>query len=192
MDDLVIPSCDEAENLQKLRRTLEVAADYGLEIKWKKCQFLRRRIEYLGYEIEDGKIFPSTSKTRAVKQFQEPKTVRQIQSFLGLAGYFRKFVQDFSAIAKPLSTLLKNNVKFDFGQQQREAFEKLKSILSDHPVLLIFRHEAETEVHCDASAFGYGSILMQKDVNDGQLHPVYYYSKTTTPTEQKYHWKYLR
>lgn len=82
----------------KLKKVLEVAANNGLEINWEKCQLLRRVIEYLGYIIENGTIKPSPNKTLALINF--PKTVKQIQSFLGLAGYFRKFIESYASIAK--------------------------------------------------------------------------------------------
>jgi transposase InsO family protein/ribonuclease HI len=186
LDDLVIPGENEDDCLEKLERTLQVAADFGLEIKWKKCQFLKTKIEYLGYEVECGNIYPSPAKTIAVKRFPEPKTVRQLQSFLGLVGYFRKFILDFSIIAKPLTSLLRTGVNFKIGPTQKDAMEKLKNILSDHPVLMIFRQDAETEVHTDASSYGYGAILLQKDDSDDCWHPVYFFSKTTTPAESKY------
>lgn len=94
MDDIVIPAQTEAEAVEKLKRVLKVAADYGLKIKWKKCKLLQKKIEFLGYEIENGKIRASKEKTIVVKNYKQPKNTKQIQRFLGLTGYFRKFVPD--------------------------------------------------------------------------------------------------
>ncbi|GFT35794.1 retrovirus-related Pol polyprotein from transposon 17.6 [Trichonephila clavipes] len=90
LDDLVIPAKNEKEGLEKLKIIFEVAKKYGLEIKFKKCQFLKKKIEFLGYIVESGTIKPSPTKTLAVRKFPEPTTIKQVQSFLGLTGYFRK------------------------------------------------------------------------------------------------------
>ena len=93
MDDLIIPSHNEEEGLIKLKEVLKVAADNGFKIKWSKCSFLKRKVQFLGHVIERGTIKPSEDKIIAVKNFPEPKSLQKIQSFLGLTGYFRKFVK---------------------------------------------------------------------------------------------------
>ncbi|GFW61933.1 retrovirus-related Pol polyprotein from transposon 297 [Trichonephila clavipes] len=135
MDDLIIPAKDEKEGLEKLKEVLEVASKYGLEMKFKKCQFLRRKVEFLGHIVENGTICPSIAKTIAVKKFPVPTTVKQVQSVLGLTGYFRKFIPAYSQIAKPLSDLTRKDNPFIFEQPQMEAFEKLKKLLIESPVL---------------------------------------------------------
>lgn len=185
MDDLVIPSNDEIEGLQKLRLVLETAADYGLELNLKKCQFLQRKIEFLGYVIENGTIKPSPLKTRAVQNFPQPKTPKQVQSFLGLTSYFRKFIENYALIARPLSDLLRDNIEFKFGPEQISAFNRLKNILSEEPVLHVFRQGYPLELHTDASALGFGAILLQKS-DDGQFHPIHYFSRKTTVQQEKY------
>ncbi|GFV55431.1 retrovirus-related Pol polyprotein from transposon 17.6 [Trichonephila clavipes] len=184
MDDLVIPAKDEKEGLEKLREVLEVASKYGLEMKFKKCQFLRK-VEFLGHVVENGTIRPSIAKTIAVKKFPVPTTVKQVQSFLGLTGYFRKFIPAYSQIAKPLSDLTRKDNPFMFEQPQMEAFEKLKKLLTESPVLSIFQQGRTTELHTDASQQGYGAVLLQ-EAEDGKLHPVQYMSQKKTPAEEKY------
>ncbi|GFW01556.1 retrovirus-related Pol polyprotein from transposon 17.6 [Trichonephila clavipes] len=185
MDDLVIPAKDEKEGLEKLREVLEVASKYGLEMKFKKCQFLRRKVEFLGHVVENGTIRPSIAKTIAVKKFPVPTTVKQVQSFIGLTGYFRKFIPAYSQIAKPLSDLTRKDNPFMFEQPQMEAFEKLKKLLTESPVLSIFQQGRTTELHTDASQQGYGAVLLQ-EAEDRKLHPVQYVSQKTTPAEEKY------
>ncbi|GFV18722.1 hypothetical protein TNCV_4756091 [Trichonephila clavipes] len=185
MDDLVIPAKDEKEGLEKLREVLEVASKYGLEMKFKKCQFLRRKVEFLGHVVEDGTIRPSIAKTIAVKKFPVPTTVKQVQSLLGLTGYFRKFIPAYSQIAKPLSDLTRKDNPFMFEQPQMETFENLKKLLTESTVLSIFQQGRTTELHTDASQQGYGAVLPQ-EAEDGKLHPVQYMSQKTTPAEEKY------
>ncbi|GFX25296.1 retrovirus-related Pol polyprotein from transposon 17.6 [Trichonephila clavipes] len=162
LDDLVIPAKNEQEGLEKLKIIFEVAKKYGLEIKFKKCQFLKKKFEFLGHIVESGTIKPSPTKTLAVRKFPEPTTIKQVQSFLGLTGYFRKCIKDYSKIAKPLSDLTRKENLFVFGIQQKEAFEKLKKILSEDQYCTFTKAE------------------------DGKLHPVYYMSKKTNTAEEKY------
>ncbi|GFV28751.1 retrovirus-related Pol polyprotein from transposon 17.6 [Trichonephila clavipes] len=138
MDDLLIPSQNEAEGLNKLRLVLQTAADFGLELNLKKCNFLQRKIEFLGYIIENGTIKPSPSKTQAVQNFPQPQTPRQLQSFIGLTSYFRKFIPNYARIARPLSDLLRDNVKFKFGPTEIASFQELKNILSENQFSMFF------------------------------------------------------
>ncbi|GFY30190.1 retrovirus-related Pol polyprotein from transposon 17.6 [Trichonephila clavipes] len=138
LDDLVIPAKNEQEGLEKLKIIFEVAKKYGLEIKFKKCQFLKKKIEFLGHIVESGTIKPSPTKTLAVRKFLEPTTIKQVQNFLGLTGYFRKYIKDYSKIAKPLSDLTRKENLFVFGTQQKKAFEKLKKIMSEGPILHLY------------------------------------------------------
>ncbi|GFT93321.1 retrovirus-related Pol polyprotein from transposon 17.6 [Trichonephila clavipes] len=188
LDGLVIPAKNEQEVLEKLKIIFEVAKKYGLEIKFKKCQFLKKKIEFLGHIVESGTIKPSPTKTLAVRKFPEPTTtIKQVQSFLGLTGYFRKYIKDYSKITKPLSDLTRkeNLFVFFFGTQQKEAFEKLKKIMSEGPILHLYKYGRKTELHTDACKQGYGAILLE-EAEDGKLHPVYYMSKNTNTAEEKY------
>ncbi|GFX92977.1 retrovirus-related Pol polyprotein from transposon 17.6 [Trichonephila clavipes] len=187
LDDLVIPAINKQEGLEKLKIIFVVAKKYGLEIKFKKCQFLKKKIEFLGHIVESGNIKPSPTKTIAVRKFPEPTTIKQVQSFLGLTGYFCKYIKDYSKIAKPLSDVTRKENLFDFffGTQQKEAFEKLKKIMSEGPILCHYKYGRKTELHTDACKQGYGAILLQ-EAEDGKLHPVYYMLKKTNTAEEKY------
>lgn len=122
VDDIIIPSKDESEGIQKLKLLMKVAAANGLNIKWKKCQFLKRKIEFLGYIIEKGTIKPSVDKMKVVKNYVIPKDQKSLQRFLGLTSYFRRFIKDYAAIAKPLSDMLRKNVKYQIKEAQLIAF----------------------------------------------------------------------
>lgn len=186
LDDLVVPSNTEREGLCRLQRVLSTASDHGLNVRWNKCCFLQRRIEYLGHIIEDGSLRPSKQKTLAVMNFPVPANVKQVQSFLGLTGYFRKFIPQYALIARPLSNLLKDKVEFRFEEEQRQAFQHLKTILSQDPVLKLYHIGAETELHTDASSQGLGAILLQRNAEDQLFHPVYYASWKTSEIESRY------
>jgi len=186
LDDLIIPSVDENMGIKNLEIVLRIAGEAGLNINWRKCRFLQTRIEFLGHIIEDGRIYPSARKIEAVRKFPEPTSIKQVQSFLGLSGYFRKFVPKYSVIARPLTNLLKLNARFCFEEEEKRAFTSLKNILCNQPVLHLYRANATTELHTDASIDGYGAILLQKSDKDGAFHPIYYSSGKTSPAERRY------
>lgn len=185
LDDLIIPSGDRDTGIRNLEIVLKIASEAGLIINWEKCCFLQSKIEFLGHIVENGQVYPSIHKVEAVRKFPELTNVKQVQSFLGLSGYFRKFIPNYSIIARPLSNLLKSNTKFQFAAKEKEAFIHLKEVLCNKPVLHLYKLGAQTELHTDASADGYGAILMQKG-DDDKFHPVYYSSGKTTPAEQRY------
>lgn len=111
-----------------------MAAEAGLQLKWKKCQFLCKSINFLGHIIENGEIRPSLEKTAAIQKFTELKTVKE---FLGMTGSFRKFIKDYAIIARPLTNLLRKEMTFKFGIEERKAVEILKMKVSSDPVLKI-------------------------------------------------------
>lgn len=193
LDDLILPAKTEEEALKKIEKVLRRAEEFGLQLNWKKCHFMKKEIEYLGYIIRDNEVRPSKEKIKAVSNFKKPYSIKAVQSFLGLTGYLRKFIRNYSLIAKPMTDLLKKDAVFIFDERCEEAFIKLKDVLTSSPVLKIYNPDLETEVHTDASVDGYGAVLLQKSPKDDQLHPVKYMSmsKKTTPSERKYHSYYL-
>ncbi|GFT19887.1 retrovirus-related Pol polyprotein from transposon 297 [Trichonephila clavipes] len=123
MDDVVIPTANESQALEYLKIVLQVACDYGLEINFKKCQFLHNKTEFLGHITENGRLFPSPLKTKAVINYPDLKNIKDVRRFLGLTGYFRKFLLSYSTIAKPLSDLLRKDSLFQFYDEQQTAFQ---------------------------------------------------------------------
>lgn len=111
-------------------------------------------------------------KIEAVMKFPQPTNAKQNQSFLGLTGYFRKYILNYSLIARPLTNLLKLNVEFQFGEKEKAAFNQLKTKLCDKPVLRLYNPKAYTELHTDASILGYGAILLQRDSGSDKFYPI--------------------
>lgn len=187
MDDLPIPGKNEENGSENLARVLDTAQENGLLINWKKSKILVDEVPFLGFIVKNGEIRPSDEKVIAVRKFPIPTSVTQVQSFLGLTGFFRKFVHKYAIIARPLTELTKKDVKFRIGEDELDAIETLKSALCREPVLKLFNPEATvTQVHTDACKLGFGAMLLQKDSEDEQLHPVYYLSWKTTPAQEKY------
>lgn len=171
LDDILIATETVEENLIVLIEVLNVLISNRLELKFAKCTFLQTEINYLGYSINAKGIRPTTENISAIVEYPVPSNFKQLHSFLGLISYFRKFIHNFAGRAKPLYDLLKNKVEFQWSEKELLCFEELKQMLSSEPLLALYSHKAETELHCDASSFGFGSILMQKQPH-GKFQPI--------------------
>lgn len=154
MNDLVILSNIINQKIERLQIVLGKCADHGLSIRWKN---------YLGYRVEHNKLNPSPFKLAAVQNYSKPKTIRHIQRFLSLTGYFQKFIKDYAIIARTISELLIKDAKYVFGTEQETVISMLKQKLTETPLLAIFNLEADKEVHTNATMYGFRAILMQKD-----------------------------
>lgn len=186
LDDIFIATKTLEEHLAILEEVFDILAKFNLELRIDKCHFLKLEIGYLGYTISERGIKPNSENIRSVQNFPIPKSSVEVQSFLGLCSYFRKFVENFAIIAKPLYDLIRKNVEFKFGSEELKSFEVLKGKLIDSPILSVYSLSDETELHCDASKNGFGAILLQKK-KDERFHPIFYFSKRTSDAESKYH-----
>lgn len=159
---------------------------FDFKINFKKCVFLKNTIEYLGYIVSPEGITLSGRHIEAVQNFPIPKKVLDVQRFLGLSNYFRKFVKDYASKAKPLTNMLKKNFTFKFDKDCLLAFNSLKKELTSSPVLSIYNPNKATEIHTDASTIAIAGILLQKQDNKNWA-PVAYFSQCTNNAEHNYH-----
>lgn len=173
MDDILIPARSFEEGLGRLEEVLSLLRQGGLTLKLSKCNFFMSNIDFLGFEINSEGIKPGEKKTEAVSKFPVPKGQRELQQFIGLANFFRRFVQGFATIARPLTGLLRKDAEWHWGPEQLKAFETIKSVLIQRPLLALYDPKRETQVHTDASKHGIGGILLQKD-DAGLFRPVSY------------------
>lgn len=162
IDDIMIATDTVEENVKTLRKVLQTLKRYGFELNVSKCKFLRKQVEYLGYVISNTGITISKRHTDAIERFPQPRNVLEVQRFLGLTNFFRKFIKDFSIKSAPIRQLLRKTVDFDFDIHCIKAFQSLKSELTSQPILALYNPAAETQLHTDASALGLGGILLQK------------------------------
>jgi len=135
LDDIVIYGSSLQEHNKRLTEVLQRLRKHNLKLQVEKCEFLRKEVTYLGHIISEDGILPDPAKVSAVKNFPTPKKVKDVQSFIGLAGYYRKFIKNFSKIAKPLTMLTKKDNKFIWNMEQQNAFDNLKEKLTTAPVL---------------------------------------------------------
>jgi hypothetical protein len=135
IDDILIYSKNEAEHAKHLHIVLQRLRDHKLYAKFSKCEFWLDSVKFLGHTISKDGISMDRSKVQDVMDWKPPKSVHQIRSFLGLAGYYRRFIPDFSRIAKPMTELLKKGVKFVWSEDCDKAFHTLREHLTSAPVL---------------------------------------------------------
>ncbi|KAJ9558488.1 hypothetical protein OSB04_013102 [Centaurea solstitialis] len=162
IDDILVYSKTKEEHKVHLREVLETLRKEKLYAKFSKCAFWFREVQFLGHVVNQNGIMVDPAKIFAVMQWGIPKTPSEIRSFLGLAGYYRRFIQDFSKIALPLTSLTKKSAAFNWGGKQQEAFDELRKRLCEAPVLTLPEGVEDMVVYCDASHQGLGAVLMQR------------------------------
>ncbi|KAJ9556371.1 hypothetical protein OSB04_010985 [Centaurea solstitialis] len=163
IDDILIYSRDKEEHVQHLRLILELLKAEKLYAKFSNCEFWIREVHFLGHVANKEGIHVDPAKIEAIKKWEAPKTPTEIRQFLGLAGYYRRFIANFSKIAQPLTTLTQKDKKLVWGEKQEEAFQLLKHKLCNAPILALPEGTDKFVVYCDASHQGLGCVLMQKD-----------------------------
>ncbi|KAJ9537987.1 hypothetical protein OSB04_030720 [Centaurea solstitialis] len=162
IDDILIYSKSKEEHVGHLREVLEVLRKEKLYAKFSKCDFWLQEVQFLGHLVNREGIKVDPAKVEAVMKWETPKTPTEVRSFLGLAGYYRWFIQDFSKIVVPLTKLTRKSERFVWGEEQEAAFDTLRRKLCEAPVLTLPEGVEDLIVYCDASYHGLGCVLMQR------------------------------
>ncbi len=186
IDDILVATEDDDEKhtrlvLEVLRRLRE----HNLFVKPAKCKFKVRKVEFLGFIVSEDGLQMDPGKTDAVKDWPAPKSIPELQSFLGFCNFYRRFIPEFSNIARPLNNLLKKKIPWKWDTEQQAAFRVLKDKFETDQVLLHPDPEKQFWVECDASGYAIGGELSQIG-DDGMRHPVAFYSKSMLPAERNY------
>ncbi|XP_075774682.1 uncharacterized protein LOC142826318 [Pelodiscus sinensis] len=186
IDDIVVYSKSWAEHLQHVKAILQELRQAGLTANPRKCHFGEKEVSYLGYTVGRGRLRPLVEKVAALRTFQPPRTKRQVRRFLGLAGYYRRFVPNFAAIAAPLTDLTRAALpqKVRWSPECEKAFQELKDRLIQAPVLAQPDFSRPFTLYTDASETGIGAVLAQGEGADE--HPVIYISRKLFMRERKY------
>jgi hypothetical protein len=162
IDDILIFSKTEEEHEKHLRLVLEKLRSNQLYAKFSKCEFWLTEVDFLGHVISAGGVSADLSKVKDVLNWMPPMNVSKIRSFLGLVGYYRRFIQDFSKIAKPMTKLLEKNKDFEWTGECQASFQELKKHLTSALVLVLPDLIKKFDIYCDASRQGLGCVLMQE------------------------------
>ncbi|GJU83993.1 putative reverse transcriptase domain-containing protein [Tanacetum coccineum] len=163
IDDILIYSKSKKEHEEHLRQILKLLKKEELYAKFSKCEFWISRVQFLGHMIDCRGIHVDPAKIESIKDWASPKTPTEIRQFLGLAGYYRRFIEGFSKIAKTMTKLTQKGVKFDWGDKQEAAFQLLKQKLCSAPILALPEGSEDFIAYCDASKKGLGAVLMQRE-----------------------------
>ena len=185
LDDVVFFSADLKEHVEHLSAVFATSAKHGLKLKVSKCSFAHSKIKLLGHVIDADGIAVDTDKIEVIKSAPIPVTTTEIRSFLGLAGYYRRFIRNFAEISACLHAAISGLNRFEWTWEMRAAFECLKEKLTTPPVPTFPNFEEPFVVETDASSVCLGAVLAQKK-EDGRIHPVQYASRTMTPAERNY------
>ena len=186
IDDILIYSKNWEEHLEHLEKVLQVLQDAKLKVNPAKCKVARKRVKFLGFQVTQGRIQTVSDKVDQVTAWPTPRTKKELQRFLALAGYYRQFVPDFAHIAVPLSDLTKKKKTkiVCWGEEEATAFEELKQILAELPSRYAPDFSRPFIVQTDTSDRGVGAVLSQE--KEGLEFPVMYLSKKLSLREQKY------
>jgi transposase InsO family protein len=184
LDDVIVFSRDLDEHLVRLRQVFERLQAAGLKVKPSKCRILQRQVSFLGHVINSEGISTDPEKIRAVAEWPEPRSIKDVRAFVGLASYYRRFVHGFAAIAAPLHQLMKKNAKFTWGEEQQEAFDRLKKALIESPVLVTPGDDLHYVLDADASDTAMGAVLSV--IIDDEEHVVAYASRAFTKCQKNY------
>nr|GEU66337.1 hypothetical protein VITISV_008583 [Tanacetum cinerariifolium] len=180
LDDIVVYSHTLEEHVSYLKQVFHVLRDNKLYVKLEKCTFSQDEVEFLGHKIKDGRLMMDGAKIKAIQDWEPPTKVMELRYFLGLVNYYQRFIMGYSAIASPLTDLLKKNKAWIWDEECQAAFESLKKAVMEEPVLRLLDVTIPFELHMDASDFAIGGVLMQ----DG--HPIAFESQKLNETEKKY------
>jgi len=178
MDDVLIYSKSLEEHVLHLTQVFQILDNHHFLVKLSKCEFAKQELEYLGHTISIQGVATEPTKIQAIAKWPVPSTVKELRGFLGLTGYYRRFIKHYGILSKPLTALLKKGVQFQWTPQAHEAFQLLQNALTQAPVLAIPDFSKQFVLETDASDIGLGAVLMQ----DG--HPISYLSKALSPRNQ--------
>ena len=184
MDDFTVYGDSFDKCLDNLTLVLKRCIDTNLVLNWEKCHFMVNQGIVLGHVISEKGIEVDKSKIDLIRSLPPPTSVREVRSFLGHAGFYRRFIKDFSKIALPLCNLLQKDATFDFNEECQRAFKKLKEVLTSAPVIQPPNWDLPFEIMCDASDYAVGAVLGQRV---GKLpHVIYYASRTLNDAQLNY------
>lgn len=184
MDDIVIFSVSLQEHIINLRKVFQRLRETNLKIQLDKSEFLKKEVAFLGHIVTPDGVKPNPDKIKAILNYPIPKTIKEIKGFLGLLGYYRKFIKNFAKLAKPLTLCLKKGSKIEHNEAFLKCFDECRNILTNEPLLQYPDFTKPFNLTTDASNFAIGAILSQGPI--GSDKPIAYASRTLNSAEQNF------
>ena len=184
LDDILIYSKTLDQHIRDVLKVLKCLDEVHLKLEPEKCEFHKQEVPFLGYIVTTNGLRQDPEKVKSILEWPAPTNVKEVQSFLGVVNFNRKFIQGFSEIALPLTRLTRKDTEFSWANEQEQAFNKLKTEVTKEPTLMTFQPGKPIRIETDASDTAIGACLLQQ--KDQKWHPVAYHSKKMTDTEQNY------
>ena len=179
LDDIIIFSKTEEEHLKHLEEIFVRLCKFGLKMKREKCSFFKKHIQYLGHLVSKDGFEPLPEKLESIRKMPAPRTAKEVKQFLGLIGYYQKFVPRFADISRPLTKLTRHNIVFEWTEQCSKAFNHLRELLMEYPILRYPDPKQGYILYTDASGIGWSGVLTQELLDDrgkAKNHPICYVS----------------
>jgi len=186
LDNILIFTRMEEEHAKAIRRVLEVLQEHKLFLHPEKCKFCKEQIEYLGLVISENEVSMDLVKVAGVWEWPTPENKTDVQAFLGFVNFYRRFIRNFSAKARPLFDLTHSEQVWTWSGREQMAFEDLKMAVTTAPVLMSPQDSEPFRVEADSSDFATGAVLSQQSTADRKWHPVAFYSKSLSSVEWNY------
>ena len=184
LDDILITGSSERDHTENVSMVLHRLKKAGIRINEKKCQFMKKEVEYLGYLINKEGLKPVPRKMEAITEAQTPQNTTQLRAYLGMLNYYSKFLKNMSSLLGPMHALLKKNARWLWTRECQKSFEDSKSRLLSADLLVHFDTEKKIILTCDASQHGIGAV-MAHIMEDGSERPIAFASRTLAPKRQK-------
>lgn len=185
LDDIILWAENFDQLMERLGRLFALLEEKGIKLNLTKCDLVKQEVKFLGHRVSKDGSTPDQKNLEAIREQAPPKNVKQVRRFIGMCGFYRKFVPNFSKIAMPLTNLMKGDVKFSWTDECQVAFEALKTKLMSTPILASYQPELPLVLVTDASDECVGAVLHQVQP-DKSVRPLGYYSKKISKCEQKY------
>lgn len=184
LDDILIFSRSFDEHLAHIQRVIDVILSEGFRLNFKKCNFAKSLIPYLGHILGPDTVQPLNDNLLAINSFPLPSSRKNVRQFLGKINFYRKFIPNAVTLLEPFHNLLRKNVPFSWSGECQQSFDKVKVLLTSSPILAIFDRTKPIFIHTDASGIGIGAVLKQIQ-DDGSKKPVAYFSRKLSSTQKK-------
>ena len=184
LDDIILFSTTVDEHLERLVRVLDRLRTAGLKLKPEKCSLFQKSVSFLGHVVSENGISTDSAKTQAVAAWPTPTTLKEVRSFLGLAGYYRRFVKNFAQIAAPLNALMRKGESFKWTPEAQASFDTLKAMLTSPPILAMPNDSGDLILDADTSDHSLGAVLSQ--VQNGTERVIAYASRSLDRREVNY------